>query len=286
MIEIFVHFRQPPIRKINIKNMLNYTEIFNIDKTTLPIQKKDLSSVLSKKSFIGYVQCPYNQLITTLKLISQAEQYKISINPNELYSQGNNPFHHADCVIQVEGLRNFDEFVNQVVTTGENKEWSDFVTYSETFKDEIKNLKIRVMQKYLWNAQNINNWFNDNSFNLPSGKRQELATVWEKFKNNVLESSDLYSFISSCDEGELQKAANVLRKQLIKKLQKYRSELEHHVMNASKRAASIIISHPVINRIFIVSNYAKQCEKDWPRLKFTALDRRSFEAISLWDDFK
>lgn len=266
--------------------MLNYTEIFNIEKTTLPLQKKDLSSVLSKKSFMGYVQCPYNQLITTLELISHAQQYKISINPNALYSQGNNPFHHADCVIQVEGLRNFDDFVNQVITSGDNKEWSDFVTYSETFKDEIKNLKIRVMQKYLWNAQNISNWFNDHSFNLPSGKRQELLSDWEQFKKNVLETPDLYSFLESCDEGELQKAANVLRKQLVKKLEKYRPELERHVLNSTRRADSVTVTHPVINRIFVVSNYARQCEKDWPKLKFTALDRRSFEAISLWDDYK
>lgn len=264
--------------------MLNYSEVFNIQKTTLPIQAKDLQGILSQKSFMGYVQCPYSRLVDTLKEICEAEQYEITVNPEELYANGNNPFHHADCLIQVEGLRSFDEFTAKVVSNEDTKEWTDFVTYSETFKDEVKALKMTVIQKYLWNAQNISNWFNDNAFALPAGKKQELTTDWESFKKNVLLTSDLYSFIDSCDEGELQKAASVLRANLIKKLQKYRPELDRHVANNTKREEKILVKNPVVNRIFIVSNYAKQCEKDWPKINFTALDRRSFETLSLWNE--
>ena len=264
--------------------MLNYTEIFNIQKTTLPIRKADLQNILSRKSFMGYVQCPYSRLVDTLKEICEADQYEITVNPEELYAQGNNPFHHADCLIRVEGLRSFDEFVSKVVSNEDTKEWTEFITYSETFKDEIKTLKMNVIQKYLWNVQNISNWFSDNGLGLPTGTKQELANDWEMFKNNVLLSSDIYSFIDSCDEGELQKAASVLRSNLIKKLQKYRPELDKHVNNNTRREQSIIVKNPVINRIFIVSNYAKQCEKDWPKIEFTSLDRRSFETLGLWNE--
>lgn len=233
---------------------------------------------------MGYVQCPYSRLVDTLKEICEADQYEITVNPEELYAQGNNPFHHADCLIRVEGLRSFDEFVSKVVSNEDTKEWTEFITYSETFKDEIKTLKMNVIQKYLWNVQNISNWFSDNGLGLPTGTKQELANDWEMFKNNVLLSSDIYSFIDSCDEGELQKAASVLRSNLIKKLQKYRPELDKHVNNNTRREQSIIVKNPVINRIFIVSNYAKQCEKDWPKIEFTSLDRRSFETLGLWNE--
>lgn len=264
--------------------MLNYTEIFNVQKTTLPVRKADLQKTLSQKSFMGYVQCQYARLIDTLKEICEAEQYEITVNPQELYAQGNNPFHHADCIIRVEGLRSFDEFINKVVSNEDSKEWIDFITYSETFKDEIKMLKMTVIQKYLWNAQNISNWFADKGLALPTGFKQELTNDWESFKKNVLFTNDIYAFIESCDEGELQKAAAVLRNNLIKKLQKYRTELDRHVNNNTKREQRITIKNPVINRIFIVSNYAKQCEKDWPKIEFTALDRRSFETLSLWNE--
>ena len=264
--------------------MLNYSEVFNIEKTTLPVSKSDLQGILSKKSFMGFVQCPYNRLVDTLKEICEAEQYEITVNPEAMYANGNNPFHHADCVIKVEGLRSFDEFADKVVSNEDSKEWTDFVTYSETFKDEIKALKVQVIQKCLWNAQNISNWFSDNNFSLPPAKKEQLTTDWEAFKNNVLLTGDLYSFIDSCDEGELQKAASILRKNLVKKLEKYRSELDRHVNNNTKREEKIIVKNPVINRIFIVSNYARQCEKDWPKINFTSLDRRSFETLSLWNE--
>lgn len=266
--------------------MFSYSEIFNIQKTTLPISAKELSGVLSQKSFMGFVQCPYNRLIDTLEEISKADTYKVSINPNQMYHNGANPFHQADCVIQVEGLRSFDEFVNKVVAQEDTKEWTDFITYSETFKDEIRILKSQIIHKYLWNIQNINNWFDDARIALPTSRKEEIAQNWESFKQSVLLSSDLYSFIDSCDEGSLKRATESLARCTIKKLQKYRPELDKHVNNNTKREIDITVKNPIINRIFIVSNFANQCEKDWPSIKFTKLDRRSMDAISLWQGVK
>jgi len=266
--------------------MFSYSEIFNIQKTTLPINAKELSGVLSKKSFMGFVQCPYTRLIDTLEDICKADTYQVSINPNAMYQNGANPFHQADCVIQVEGLRSFDEFVNKVVTTEDAKEWTDFITYSETFKDEVRVLKTQVIHKYLWNVQNINNWFETTGTALPTVRRNELISSWEEFKKSVLLSSDLYGFIDACDEGSLQQAVKSLNKNIIAKLQKYRPELDRHVENNTKRETNITIKNPIVNRIFIVSNYANQCQKDWPSIKFTRLDRHSMDAISLWQGVK
>lgn len=262
--------------------MFSYPEIFNIQKTTLPISAKELSNVLSKKSFMGFVQCPYSRLIDTLEDISKADTYKVSVNPNAMYQNGANPFHMGDCVIQVEGLRSFDEFVNKVVAQEDTKEWTDFITYSETFKDEVRILKTQVIHKYLWNAHNINNWFETAGMKLPMNRRNEIISDWEEFKKSVLLTSDLYSFIEACDEGTINQAVKSLNKNIIAKLQKYRPELDKHISNNTKRETDILLKNPIINRIFIVSNYANQCEKDWPSIKFTRLDRRSMDAISLW----
>lgn len=264
--------------------MLNYSEIFDIRKTTLPLGKKDLSGVLAKRSFMGYVQCPYNRLVDTLKEISQAEVYQISVNPQALYASGNNPFSHADVVIQVEGLRSYDEFVDKIINSQDGKEWTDFMTYSRTFQDEVKNIKIAAIKKYLWNELNINNWFEEANVRLPPASKMNLVSDFDLFKKNVLLTDDLQSFIDACDEGELKTASAVLTATLIKMFDKYRGELNHHIYNNTRREQSIMIKNPVINRIFIVSNYARQCEKDWPKIKFTSLDRRSFESISLWNE--
>lgn len=262
--------------------MLNYRDIFDISKTTMPLSKQDLSKILAKKSFMGFVQCPYSKLIQTLKEICEAEQYQVSVNPNQLYQDGSNPFTHADCVIQVEGLRSFDEFTNKIISSEDGKEWSDFMTYSETFKDEVRNYKLATIKKYLWNAHNINNWFSEGGISLPPNRKSEIIDDFEEFKRIILQSDDLHRFIDACDEGTLQQATQVLTASLVKMLDKYRPELNHHVDNNTRREPQIIVKNPVVNRIFVISNYARQCEKDWPKLKFTALDRRSFESISLW----
>ena len=263
--------------------MLSYQEIFNIQKTTLPISKKELEGLLSKSVFTGYVQCPYNVLVQTLKEISTAETYKCTINPEEMYQNGNNPFLKAEVIIQIEGTRFYEEFINRVVTTEDAKEWTDFVTYSETFRGELKSAKEAVIKKYLWSTQNIETWCEEKYVALLGEDRIKLATDWDSFKAKVLMSKDLYGYIECCNESDLARATKALSTMCCQKLQKYRHELMHHIQNNSKRETVITVKNPIIKRIFIVSSYAKQCENDWPVIKFTTLDKRSFDSLSMWE---
>lgn len=264
--------------------MQNYTEIFNIQKTTLPLSKKQLDNLLSKKVFSGFVQCSYNELVQTLKAICSADSYTCTINPETLYNNGTNPFHQAECVISIEGTRYYEEFINKIISNEDNKEWTDFTTYSETFKDELKNKKSAIIRKYIWNSMNLNNWFNDKSVRLLQSDKDSLITDFEKFKSRVLMTSDLYSFIDSCNEGDLKKATEALSSIIETMMEKYKHELMKHITNNTKREELITVKHPIIKRIFIVSSFAKQCEKEWPKIKFTSLDKRSFETISLWNE--
>lgn len=263
--------------------MLSYSEIFNIQKTTLPLSKKELENVLSKSIFTGYVQCPYNVLVQTLKEISTANSYAVTINPEIMYNNSNNPFTKAECIIQVEGTRYYEEFINRVISNEDSKEWTDFVTYSETFKDELRVLKCQIISKYLWNRMNLNNWFEEKSVSLLGDAKEAIATDWETFKKKVLMTSDLYGFIDSCGEADLQNATKALSKNLCNKLVKYKPELMHHIINNSKREEIITVKNPIIKRIFIISNYARQCEKEWPVIKFTTLDKRTFDSLSMWE---
>jgi DNA-binding ferritin-like protein (Dps family) len=264
--------------------MLSYQEIFNIQRTTLPLSKKELENVLTKSVFTGYVQCSYSVLVQTLKELATAESCKCTINPDVMYQNTNNPFLKADCIIQVEGTRYYEEFINRVISNEDSKEWTDFVTYSETFKDELRVLKCQIIAKYLWNHMNLNNWYEEKNVSLLGDTKAMMESDWETFKNKVLLTPDLYGFIDSCNQADLQKATKALSQNLCAKLVKYKPELMKHITNNSKREEVITVKNPIIKHIFIVSNYAKQCEKDWPVIKFTTLDRRSFENLSMWEE--
>ena len=264
--------------------MLSYQEIFNIQRTTLPLSKKELENVLTKSVFTGYVQCSYSVLVQTLKELATAESCKCTINPDVMYQNTNNPFLKADCIIQVEGTRYYEEFINRVISNEDSKEWTDFVTYSETFKDELRVLKCQIIAKYLWNHMNLNNWYEEKNVSLLGDTKAMIESDWETFKTKVLLTPDLYGFIDSCNQADLQKATKALSQNLCTKLVKYKPELMKHITNNSKREEVITVKNPIIKHIFIVSNYAKQCEKDWPVIKFTTLDRRSFENLSMWEE--
>lgn len=264
--------------------MLSYSEIFNIQRTTLPLSKKELESVLSKSVFTGYVQCSYSVLVQTLKELATAESCKCTINPDVMYQNTNNPFLKAECIIQVEGTRYYEEFINKVISAEDSKEWTDFVSYSETFKDELRVLKCQVIAKYLWNHMNLNNWYEEKNVALLGDTKAAIETDWETFKSKVLLTKDWSGFIDSCNQGDLQKATRALSQNLCSKLVKYKPELMQHITNNSKREEIITVKNPIIKHIFIVSNYAKQCEKDWPVIKFTTLDKRSFDSLSMWEE--
>lgn len=263
--------------------MLSYIDIFDVKKTSLPISKEKLSSILSRKTVMGYVQCQYSNLIQTLKDICEAGEYTVSLNPNEMFNQTNNPFDRAECFIQVEGTSLNDEFINHVINGEDDDSYMNFMTYSETFKDEIATLKLKVIKKYLWNEHNISNWFNDCDIQLPYSSKNEILNNFESFTKNVILSNDFERFIDSCDDGSKNKALETLTYNLIQKIEKYRPEIEHHVENTSKRVTEVALKNPIINRIFILSSFARQCEKEWPKIRFTALDKRSFESLGLWN---
>lgn len=264
--------------------MLSYSEIFNIRRTTLPLTKEELSNILPKSVSTGYVQCPYGLLVQTLKGIATAENCSCTVNPDVMYQNANNPFMKADCIIQVEGIRSYGEFVNKVISAEDSKEWTDFVTYSETFKDELRVLKCQVIAKYLWNRANLENWYEEKNVGLLGDTKTALESDWDTFKRKVLLTNDWNGFVDSCNQSDLQKATKALSKNLCTKLVKYRPELMQHIHNNSRNEVTIEIDRPIIKHIFIVSNFARQCEKDWPVIKFTTLDKRSFDSLSMWEE--
>ena len=138
--------------------MLSYQEIFNIQKTTLPLTKKELEGVLSKSVFTGYVQCSYSVLVQTLKDIATAESYQCTINPEQMYQNGNNPFEKGDCIIQIEGTRYYEEFINRVSEFGgipeeilKSKSYMEY--YIEVLRSDYK--LVYELPRYL-QKKNIN----------------------------------------------------------------------------------------------------------------------------------
>lgn len=263
--------------------MVNYNEIFNISSTALPLNRKEMDEVIDKRTMNGYIQCPYKKLIDTLKEISRAPEIPVSLNPVFLYNQANDPTNSCECIIQVEGLQTYQEFLNKIIQNEDTKEWSDFTTYSPLFKDEVKNLKLSAYKKYLWTYENFENWINDKNIGLISETKNELLSNFDVFKKKILESNDYKSFITSCNEEDIQNAINYMIKGSNEKLKKYSNELNYHIKNNNKRENQILLKNPLIVKIYLKNHYAMECKKDFPKIKFEILDKKNFDSISLWD---
>lgn len=263
--------------------MLN-NKIFDIKNPMIPFTKKDLRSVINKNVTVGYVSTNYYNLIETLKNISTAKQIQVTLNVNTIYNQTNNPIDKKDVLIKVEGTQTYQEYINNAVNSDDSSEYLNFLTYSVLFKDSIKQLKITMYKKFLWNYHNIDSWFSSNNIGLTSDTKNKLIQDFDYFISNVLNTNDYTSFVNSCSEDDIANASAYLIKCGLELLRKHKTELNTHINTTNKREEQIMLNNPIILQIYMLNSVASQCKKDWPRIKFSILDKKSLDSIALWEE--
>jgi hypothetical protein len=96
-------------------------------------------------------------------------------------------------------------------------------------------------------------------------------------------TDDYETFIDSCKTEDISNAIKYIIKKGCEVLQKYKVELNNHIAIDNKRQTNIILKNPIITKIFLQSSAASRCKKDWPRIKFTTLDKKSFDTIGIWE---
>src|SRR5574344_1871360 len=153
--------------------MVNFSELFNVNATTLPMDKKSLSSMMNRATLVGYYQCAYSSLISTLKMIQSAPELSGSLNPQWLWNNANNPTNKLECMIQIECMQTYSEFIDKVVKHYDAKDW-----------------KTRAFKKFLWNYDNINNWINDNNVGVIKAGKNQLSIDFDYFKQQILDTTD------------------------------------------------------------------------------------------------
>lgn len=263
--------------------MITNKTVFNINRVAIPFSKKELESVINQNVVNGYISTTYDNLIQTLEDISRSKEYPVILNPNEIFTSSNNPLIRNDVLIRVEGLQSYSEFINNVIRDGEDGYWTDFMTYSELFKDEIKKVKLLAYKKFLWNYHNIDEWFTTKNIGLIDDDKNMLVTDFQTFKKRVLLTDDYKSFIDACKTEDISNAVKYIIKKGCEVLRKYKVELNNHIAIDNKRQTNIILKNPIITKIFLQSSAASRCKKDWPRIKFTTLDKKSFDTIGIWE---
>lgn len=262
--------------------MLN-SKVFNVQSPMIPFTKRELEHVIAKHTCVGYVSTNYSNLIETLQSLSKAKQVPVTLNINTLYNSTNNPIDKKDVLIKVEGTQTFDEFINNVIQGDEDSDYMSFITYSVLFKDAVKNLKFSMYKKYLWNYHNIDNWFTSNNIGLTSDFKNSLVNDFDFFTKNILLTNDYLTFTDSCREDDLLKACKYLVNGGLQLLNKFKVELNNHIHRMNRSEEQIILKNPIILKIYMLSGAATMCRKDWPRIKFDVLDKKSLDSIALWE---
>lgn len=262
--------------------MLN-SNVYNIQSPMIPFSKADLEKVISKHTMIGYVSTDYNNLIETLKNIATATTLNVTLNVNTIYNSANNPIDKQDVLIKVEGTQTYKEYINNAISNDEDSEYMNFLTYSVLFRDSVRELKYTMYKKFLWNYHNIDSWFKNKNIGLTSDTKNRLIQDFEYFKEVILHTNDYNGFIESCLDDDIKLASEYLAKASYALLQKHKTELNTHIHNMNKSEEHIIIKNPIIVKIYMLSNVASQCKRDWPKIKFAVLDKKSLDSIALWE---
>ena len=55
-----------------------------------------------------------------------------------------------------------------------------------------------------------------------------------------------------------------------------------HVNQQNKNDDTVTIKKPVVNKIYIMSNLMNKCQKEWPTLRISALNKKNLETLGLY----
>lgn len=262
--------------------MLDIQYIYNVNKTTLPMSKDVLINCINNAPVFGYIHCPYRELINKINEINSATQVSVTKNPQEIFAATNNVEAAPEVVLKVEGQKNNnDAYADTVLRNNNIDTWTDFSTYSKEFRSEILHIKELCFKKFLWNYEHIHNWFLSGNIQLDITDEYKLAKDWELFKDDVANTPDLDSYISSCDETAKKKFVNALIQNAKKVIMKHRVEFMTHVEVSDKNEVSITLNNPIISKILIVNNKYNQCKKEFPMLNVVSISPRNFNMIGI-----
>lgn len=262
--------------------MLDIQYIYNVNKTTLPMSKEVLINCINNTPVFGYIHCTYSELISKINEINSATQISVTKNPQEIFAATNNVEAVPEVVFKIEGQKvNNDAYANTVLMNNDNDTWTDFSTYSKEFRADILNIKELCFKKYLWNYENIHNWFLSGDIQLDTATEYALSKDWEMFKNDVANTIDLDSYISSCNETDKKNFVKTLITNAKKIIMKYRVEFMTHVEETDKNEIKIDLLNPIINKIIITSSKYNQCKKEFPMLNVMSISQRNFNMIGI-----
>ena len=263
--------------------MLDSRFIYDVDATTLPLSKDLLKSCINSKPIFSFVLCKYEDLITTINTINRSPEISGTLNGQTLFDSINSPVTSFDCVIKIEGLKTSeDNYLDHVLQSNDDCTWTDFRTYSNELKKEIRGLKETVFQKALWSQEAIDAWFEVTGMQLPDSVRTSLGTDWKLFLDTVIRSSDRDSYISSCTDEAKKLYTDLIYKNAKNLLDRYRVELMAHATQQNKNDDTVKVTKPVVSKIYIMSNNYAKCQRDWPTLRVSPLNKKSLETLGLY----
>lgn len=263
--------------------MLDSRFIYDVDATTLPLSKELLKSCINSKPIFSFVLCKYEDLITTINTINHAQEINGTLNGQTLFDSVNSPLTSFDCVIKIEGLKKSeDNYLDHVLQSRDECSWTDFKTYSKELRSEIRGLKETVFRKALWNQDTIDTWFDVTNIQLPDSVRTSLGSDWKLFLDTVVRSSDRDSYISSCSDDSKKLYTDLIYKNAKPLLDRYRVELMAHATQQNKNDDTVVVTKPVVSKIYIMSNNYAKCQRDWPTLRVSALNKKNLETLGLY----
>lgn len=263
--------------------MLDSRFIYDVDATTLPLSKDLLKTCLDSKPIFSYILCKYEDLIQTIDTINRAPEIQGTLNGQVLFDSINNPTVSFDCVIKIEGLKKSDDnYLDAVLRSKDDCSWTDFRTYSKELRNEIRGLKEVVFKKALWNRDNVDSWFAGAASDLPDSYRASLGDDWEMFKKFVLRSRDRDSYVSACSDDSKRAYTDLIYKNAGPLLSRYKVEIMAHAQQQNKNDSTVVVTKPVVNKIYVMSNLHAKCQRDWPNLRVYPLIKKNLETLGLY----
>lgn len=252
-------------------------KIFDLRKNFIPITD-EIKSFFDNEMVFAYIPLNRDDLILKLKEIRDSDSVVGYVNVESFFSHIEDPSNLIDCVIKVEGELSNDGYFDSIYDKDTERRIADISDFNDDFLDNVRNLKLSFIKKYLYNKDNIDLFLTANDVQISKSTYDEICSNYSKFNSSILKNN-CPKFIQSCNSEELYKCYRAFLSKLNKIIKDYKNEFSNNIRKHNNKRNTIKIVNPVVCDIYGTPQTKSYIEKQYPKIKIKSILKKDFVTL-------
>lgn len=252
-------------------------KIFDLTKNYIPITD-EIKSFFKNDIVFAYIPVNRDSLIEKLREIRDNDVISGYINIESFFTHIEDPTNLVDCVIKIEGELSNDGYFDSIYDANVERRIADISDFNDDFIDNVRNLKLSFIKKYLYTKDNIDLFLSANDVQISKSTYDEICTNFSRFNSSILRNN-CSKFVQSCNSEELYKCYRAFLSKLNRIIKDYSNDFTSNIRKHNNRRKVINVVNPVVCDIYGTPQVKSYIEKQYPKIKVKSLLKKDFVSL-------